>query len=1674
MKKFIFLAAIFFAGILTAGAQITNNTCATSDPFCTGTTYNFPAGVNTGSAQSGPNYGCLYSQPNPVWYYLLIDQPGNISIDIHSNPQRDLDFICWGPFTNQISPCQTASTSLTNAGNTTSHWNSTNPHPSNMGGYPSGNTVDCSYNSSWQEWCYIPNAQSGTYYILLITNYSNQACNIIFNQTNVGLPGAGTTNCYAVYCNITNVVVTPGPCQPLSNTFDVTGTIYYTFQNPPASDFITVTDVNSGVQTTINNPPMNATSPYNSQVNFTLPGILADGAQHTITATFGSASNCTFTITYNAPPPCNQCFANAGPDQTVCGLTATMAAVEDPTDVNTHWLAQSGVTYSDINSPTSNITVTTAGTYTLVWEIQNSNGVVCTDEMTVTFNPIPTSSFTTNSPVCDGTNITATYNGSGGQQFVWDFGSAGTPANAVTQGPHNISYSAPGTYPISLTVVSAQQCTSAVTTQNVIVNPNPPSNFTVQTPICAGDPSNIAIGFATNPSYNYVWSVSPSGTPASLVGPGPHTVTWSNAAVVTVTLTVVNTATNCTSSVTTQNIQVLDPNISPSCCETPTPNAGPDVPSVCGLTYGLQGSLPGPGNTGTWTMVSGPGVANFQNNTLNTSNVTVTQPGTYVFQWYEVSGACNASDQVSINFVAQPVANIPLDRIQICGNTANLTAVPSVTGSTCSWSLVAPNTATYAPGNTSPSVTITGTSGYGYYYFVWTESMSGACASRDTIRVELLETPNVNAGLDTTSCGYTAQLHADPTYPGYWTSSVTSVIYNPGAGVPNPTIQIPNYTQPSFPVTFTWHAVNGICEGTDNVVVTFLKPPHTEAGPTQSICGTTTSLHADTIGSGIIWAQWISGLPGVVINQSGSIPANATVDASAVGNLYTNSAAPVYFYWVAQNGQGCSNIDSVLVTFYEIPDAFAGADDSICGKTYDLVGQFSIDNPSGNWQVYQKPYATSTANFLPASDPDGTVTVSDYGTYTFIWRESNAGNLTCLDRDSLTITFLTIPHPDAGLDFDVCGKYAELNAVPTPGTDGYWQSVLNAWYDPAVWPGDTVFCMPCMNDPNVIAYYSSENDSVTYYWMEFNGQCYGYDSVNVYFGSIQPAIHLVDPSDSLNCGRLTDLLAAQQPAYGNGYWYDNQSLTQYYPSAFNNNPDSTIISAASYGWHYFHWVTVNGDCRDTSDVVPIKFIRQPNAYAGSHYWPGLFGPNSQIKTDTVCALQYKLSAVPSYGNGQWFTLDPVNTWFSSVGKDPITGNAIPSPLATDSANINFYTVFNAPYYREFVWIEDNEGCVDKDTLRLYFAPRPSGTFTATTPYCRYTNSLIVANTWPLPNNINYGITYFGWDVGNGIIVDTTAMFQQDSILVHWNTGTSHTVTLITENKWGCRSTINIQQISEPPLFSPAYAINPATCGNANGELILSTSNNTYEFEWLDSAIANPLDTGQYGLIPGHDYQIVVTGQSLSQDAPPSTYCHDTISITMTNSGNITALFDTMFTQMLPVPFDQQLINLTSNGRRFSWRIFDQDGNLVGTTSTENPVWTFNDPGCYRLVLVAESKVDTSWFGIERFGCKDTFEYKWLCFDATPLLEIPNVFTPNGDGMNDIFLVHAKSIVEFNAVIYNRWGKKLYEWDDVYKGWDGKIGGADASPGVYYYIITAKGKDDTEFEYKGFFYLMREK
>lgn len=90
------------------------------------------------------------------------------------------------------------------------------------------------------------------------------------------------------------------------------------------------------------------------------------------------------------------------------------------------------------------------------------------------------------------------------------------------------------------------------------------------------------------------------------------------------------------------------------------------------------------------------------------------------------------------------------------------------------------------------------------------------------------------------------------------------------------------------------------------------------------------------------------------------------------------------------------------------------------------------------------------------------------------------------------------------------------------------------------------------------------------------------------------------------------------------------------------------------------------------------------------------------------------------------------------------------------------------------------------------------------------------------------------------------------------------------------------------------------------------------------------------------------------------------------------------------------------------------------------------------------------------------------------LEFPNAFTPNGDGINDIFKVKEghQSIISFEAQVFNRWGKKLYEWNDIEGGWDGKSGSSEVPDGAYYLVVKAQGADGKSYNFKKVINILR--
>ena len=135
-----------------------------------------------------------------------------------------------------------------------------------------------------------------------------------------------------------------------------------------------------------------------------------------------------------------------------------------------------------------------------------------------------------------------------------------------------------------------------------------------------------------------------------------------------------------------------------------------------------------------------------------------------------------------------------------------------------------------------------------------------------------------------------------------------------------------------------------------------------------------------------------------------------------------------------------------------------------------------------------------------------------------------------------------------------------------------------------------------------------------------------------------------------------------------------------------------------------------------------------------------------------------------------------------------------------------------------------------------------------------------------------------------------------------------------------------------------------------------------------------------------------------------------------------------------------------NADYYQWNIYRGSDRILQRNEAQHQ-YTFTEPGNYRAVVGMSNSHDCQLDSVE-----------FLISVSESMLTVPNVFTPNGDGMNDEFRVVYRSIKEFHGWVYNRWGHKVYEWTDPSKGWDGTIGGRPAAEGAYYYVIRALGTD----------------
>lgn len=156
-------------------------------------------------------------------------------------------------------------------------------------------------------------------------------------------------------------------------------------------------------------------------------------------------------------------------------------------------------------------------------------------------------------------------------------------------------------------------------------------------------------------------------------------------------------------------------------------------------------------------------------------------------------------------------------------------------------------------------------------------------------------------------------------------------------------------------------------------------------------------------------------------------------------------------------------------------------------------------------------------------------------------------------------------------------------------------------------------------------------------------------------------------------------------------------------------------------------------------------------------------------------------------------------------------------------------------------------------------------------------------------------------------------------------------------------------------------------------------------------------------------------------------------------------------------FTYNFTDLTVGGAT-SWTWNFGDGSSSGS---QNPSHTYSDNGIQNVCLTAAIN-----------GCADT-ACKLIDINVIDILNIPNVFTPDGDGENDLFFINNNGMREFQLDIYNRWGTKVFSSSDAAVKWDGRSStGAELSDGTYFFILKAVSITRKDNSTTGFVSLFR--
>lgn len=249
---------------------------------------------------------------------------------------------------------------------------------------------------------------------------------------------------------------------------------------------------------------------------------------------------------------------------------------------------------------------------------------------------------------------------------------------------------------------------------------------------------------------------------------------------------------------------------------------------------------------------------------------------------------------------------------------------------------------------------------------------------------------------------------------------------------------------------------------------------------------------------------------------------------------------------------------------------------------------------------------------------------------------------------------------------------------------------------------------------------------------------------------------------------------------------------------------------------------------------------------------------------------------------------------------------------------------------------------------------------------------------------------------------------------------------------------------------------PADCGEENGAVVgygdASSYTGTPSFKWRGPGANNPnsINATAWPDKPAGWYYFTITDDVcttmdsilLEQNPPPEA----SFTADPTFGGS---------------PLNVTFTNTSEPASSYAWDFGNGESNTVSDLSEQYS--TYIDEGVYTATLT-----------LTEGNCTD--QASQIITVKLPLIyDLPNIFTPNGDGENDFFTINAENAASIDVVILNRWGNVVFESTDTDFKWNGKKknDGAECSDGVYFFKFTITNTSGEEFDEHGFVHLVRD-